>query len=117
MSRAFLCAPRHWYAINMPLYEYACSKCGTRTEVFSRSMTAAVETPACPGPKGKAAGHQMFRIVSKFQRHLTEGDKMAEAEARWGAEVNAAMGPEPDIGKYARRYESLAKNLPNKDDL
>jgi putative FmdB family regulatory protein len=102
----------------MPFYEYACSKCGARAEVFSRSMTATVAAPVCPGATGKAAtAHKMQRIVSKFQRHLTETDKMAEAEARWGPEVNAAMGPEPDIGKYARRYESLAKNLPNKDDL
>jgi hypothetical protein len=54
----------------------------------------------------------MKRIVSKFVRHKTIGDQLEEAEAKYGKEVEAAMGAEPDVGKYARRYESLAKNLP-----
>jgi hypothetical protein len=39
-------------------------------------------------------------------------DQLAEAEAKFGQEVDAAMGPEPDVGRLARRYESLAKDLP-----
>lgn len=54
----------------------------------------------------------MERVVSPFARHLTLKDKIAEAEAKWGKEVDAAMGPPPDVGKYARRYEQLAKGLP-----
>lgn len=54
----------------------------------------------------------MVRIVSGFARHLTLKDKIAEAEAKWGKEVDAAMGPPPDVGKYARRYEQLSKGLP-----
>jgi hypothetical protein len=59
----------------------------------------------------------MRRIVSRFTRHLTTADQLAEAEAKYGKEVDAAMGPEPDIGKYARRYESLSKGLPTDRDL
>jgi putative FmdB family regulatory protein len=100
----------------MPLYEFQCTKCGARDEVFARSMSAEVKTPLCPKGGGKA-GHAMQRVVSGFARHLTSADQLAEAEAKWGKEVNAAMGPEPDVGKYARRYESLSKNLPKKEDL
>lgn len=56
----------------------------------------------------------MARIVSGFSRHLTLKDKIAEAEAKWGKEVDAAMGPPPDVGKYDRRYEQLAKGLPRR---
>lgn len=100
----------------MPLYEFKCSKCGTVEEVFKRSIQTDVEPPPCP-KRGKERGHQMRRIVSKFARHLTMADQLAEAEAKWGKEVDAAMGPEPDVGKYARRYESLSKGLPSPDDV
>lgn len=100
----------------MPLYEFQCSKCGARDEVFTRSVQVEVVPPSCPKAAG-ATGHEMRRVVSTFARHLTMADQVAEAEAKWGKEVDAAMGPEPDVGKYAERYERLAKNLPAKDDL
>jgi hypothetical protein len=59
----------------------------------------------------------MQRVVSLFARHLTVADQLAEAEAKWGKEVDAAMGPEPDVGRLARRYGELAKDLPAPDDL
>ena len=66
---------------------------------------------------GRARAHSMERVVSKFARRLTIQDQIAEAEAKWGKEVDAAMGPEDDIGRYARRYSELAKNLPSEQDL
>lgn len=104
------------YASGMPLYEFMCPKCGAVEEVFKRSMQTDMEPPPCPN-KGKERGHEMRRIVSKFARHLTMADQLAEAEAKWGKEVDAAMGPEPDVGKYAKRYERLAGGLPKADDL
>lgn len=95
----------------MPLYEFQCKRCGARTEVFVRRATSEVPTPTCPRSGGEA-GHEMVRVVSTFVRHLTLKDKIAEAEAKFGKEVDAAMGPEPDVGRYARRYEQLAKDLP-----
>ena len=95
----------------MPLYEFLCPKCGAHEEVFTRSFTADVTTPVCPSA-GKQKGHEMRRIVSKFAQHKTVADQVAEAEAKWGKEVDAAMGAEPDVGRMARRYESLAKGLP-----
>ncbi|GBD24289.1 hypothetical protein HRbin29_01967 [bacterium HR29] len=94
----------------MPLYEYQCTACGARTEIFVRRPTDDVRVPPCPSGAGEA--HRMVRVVSVFARHLTLKDKIAEAEAKWGKEVDAAMGPPPDVGKYARRYEQLAKDLP-----
>ena len=99
----------------MPLYEFACADCGAVQEVFKRSVQASVEPPDCPN-RGEAPGHEMQRMVSKFARHLTVADQLAEAEAKWGKEVDGAMGPEPDIGKYARRYASLSKDLPTPED-
>lgn len=99
----------------MPLYEFKCPKCGAVEEVFKRTVQTDIEAPACPN-RGSERGHEMRRIVSKFARHLTMADQLAEAEAKWGKEVDAAMGPEPDVGKYARRYESLSKDLPSVED-
>ncbi len=100
----------------MPLYEFQCAKCGARGEVFTRSVTAPIEPPRCPDA-GRAKGHQMQRVVSRFARHLTMADQLAEAEAKFGKEVDAAMGPEPDVGRYARRYSERAKDLPSERDL
>ncbi|MEX0782016.1 MAG: zinc ribbon domain-containing protein [Dehalococcoidia bacterium] len=95
----------------MPLYEFLCPKCGSQQEVFTRSFTADVQTPKCPDA-GRQEGHEMRRIVSKFAQHKTVVDQLAEAEAKWGKEVDAAMGPEPDVGRMAKRYERLAADLP-----
>lgn len=95
----------------MPLYEFKCARCGAMAEVFTRTVLAQVEPPPCPAA-GRQRGHEMRRVVSAFVRHQTLKDKIAEAEAKYGKEVDAAMGPPPDVGKYARRYEKLAKDLP-----
>lgn len=100
----------------MPFYEYICSKCGTRGEVFARSITSEVTPPKCP-VAGRQKGHEMTRIMSKAIRRLTLSDQLAEAEAKYGKEVEAVLGPEPDIAKHSRRYDRLAKDLPRKEDL
>jgi hypothetical protein len=61
---------------------------------------------------GNEPGHDMRRVVSKFAQHRTLADQLEEAEAKFGKEVDAAMGPAPDVDKYAKRYEALAKDLP-----
>jgi len=98
----------------MPLYEFRCETCGAREEVFVRSVTSEVKAPACPVCKDKPA---MGRAMSKFARHLTEADQIDEAEAKWGKDVDAAMGPSPDVGRYARRFDKLAKDLPPPEEL
>jgi putative FmdB family regulatory protein len=95
----------------MPVYEYACKKCGSRAEVFARSISATVATPKCSAA-GREKGHEMQRIISKVVRQKTLSDQIADAEAKFGKEVDAAMGAAPDVGKMARRYDALAKDLP-----
>ena len=46
----------------MPFYEYICSKCGARGEVFVRSITGEVTPPKCPDG-GRQKGHEMTRIM------------------------------------------------------
>ena len=95
----------------MPFYEFACKKCGARDEVFARSISAPVAVPKCKAA-GREKGHEMQRIMSKVIRQKTLSDQLAEAEAKYGKEVESALGNAPDVGKMARRYESLAKDLP-----
>ncbi|MBI2764275.1 MAG: zinc ribbon domain-containing protein [Chloroflexi bacterium] len=93
----------------MPFYEFECPACHSRAEVFARTVSAEVAAPKCAtaGCRG-----EMVRVMSKFARHLTAADQLAEAEAKWGKQVNDVMGPEPDVGRLARRYDKLAKDLP-----
>lgn len=99
----------------MPLYEFMCRACGAREETFTRTVTGDPPAPECPDGRGQP-GHEMKRVVSSFARHLTTADQIAEAEARFGKEVDAAMGREPDVGRFARRYEELARGLPGPGD-
>jgi putative FmdB family regulatory protein len=94
----------------MPFYEYSCTKCGAREEVFARSFKSEVAPPACKAA-GREKGHNMQRVMSGFIRQRTLGDQLAEAEAKWGKEVESSMGPGPDVGKLARRYETLTKDM------
>ncbi len=96
----------------MPFYEYQCAKCGSRAEVFVRSVNAAATAPRC-ADAGRQKGHEMIRIMSPIIRHMNDADKLAEAEAKYGKEVDAALGASPDVGKLARRYEKLSKDLPD----
>jgi hypothetical protein len=100
----------------MPLYEYRCPACSLRDEVFARTVNTDITPPNCSRPGCEFNGKPMVRAISTFARHLTMKDLLAEAEAKFGAEVDAAMGPEPDVGRYARRYEQLAKDLPPPDE-
>lgn len=93
----------------MPVYEFCCEMCGHRAEVFVRRVTSPVVEPRCPAA---GRGHRMVRIMSTFARQLTEADKLAEAEAQYGAEVEAVMGAGPDVSRLARRYDTLSADLP-----
>jgi putative FmdB family regulatory protein len=95
----------------MPFYEFSCVKCGSRDEVFARSISTAVTPPKCKSA-GRERGHEMQRIMSKIIRQKTLSDQISEAEAKYGREVNDVLGPGPDVGKLTRRYSDLAKDLP-----
>lgn len=93
----------------MPFYEFQCETCGARAEQFVRSMRDAVTAPACPAT---GCPGPMARVLSGFLQHLTEGDKVARAEAKWGKQVDDALAQGPDTTRLARRYGKLAKDLP-----
>ena len=95
----------------MPLYEFACERCGAREEVFRQRMTSDIEPPSCPEAPDDAE-HRMGRVMSGFAHHLSFATKVAEAEATYGAEVDAAMGSDTEVDKYASRYEQASKDLP-----
>lgn len=86
----------------MPLYEYRCTTCGAVVEVFARSIRTAALAPPCPADPT----HATMRLPSRFARHLDMATRLAEAEARFGAEVDAAMGPAPDVARLARRLDA-----------
>lgn len=98
----------------MPLYEFQCTRCGARDEVFVRAVTTDVHAPTCPNAASDS-GHEMQRVISRFARHYDATDKLAQAEAKFGKQVEGVMGPGPDVGRMARRYEKLAKDLPPPD--
>lgn len=100
----------------MPLYEFRCSKCGAREEVLVRSIGAEAKAPACPKAKKGERGHSMQRILSQFARQYTDSEKLEQAEARWGSEVDDIYAPSPDIARNARYYDELSKDLPSKED-
>ena len=95
----------------MPFYEYDCVNCGSRVEIFARSISTPVTPPTCKAA-GRERGHEMRRIMSKIIRQKTLSDQIQEAEAKYGKEINDVLGPTPDVGKLSRRYEQLAKELP-----
>lgn len=99
----------------MPVYEYRCPTCEAKDEIFVRTVTSTAVAPTCKNPACATKGEPMVRALSKFARHLTEGDKLAEAEAKWGKEVNAVMGESPGYG-ITERYTRLAKDLPPPED-
>lgn len=100
----------------MPLYEFRCPACESKSEVFVRSVSSAVVAPLCSHEGCQANGQAMVRAMSKFARHLTEGDKLVEAEVKWGKEVNSVLGASPDIDTITNRYAALAKDLPPPED-
>jgi hypothetical protein len=96
----------------MPVYEYRCPKCERIEEVFVRSLRSEVKAPMCRCDATKKRGTVMQRAPSLFAQHRTFQDQVTEAEAKYGKEVDAAMGTTPDVDVHARRYDSLSKDLP-----
>ena len=104
------------YPRTMPLYEFRCPTCESKDDLFVRSLGSPVVAPACRKKGCANSGSPMVRAMSKFARHLTESDKMVEAEGKWGKEVNHVLGASPDIDTITNRYARLSKDLPPPDN-
>jgi putative FmdB family regulatory protein len=83
----------------VPVYEYRCENCGALEERWFRRLQD-VATPDCPN-----CNRPMARAVSAFAAHRDTAGKIEDAEARYGAEFDAKMGPEPDWGEYAGGFD------------
>lgn len=54
----------------MPIYQYDCSGCRRRVDVFFRSIKAVVDHPACP----ECGSTKMKRTVSRIARGRTDAE-------------------------------------------
>jgi putative FmdB family regulatory protein len=57
----------------MPIYEYRCSKCHSKTTVFSRAYGVAA-TAVC----GECGSSDTVRLISGFAYHRSQADRLAE---------------------------------------
>lgn len=96
----------------MPFYEFRCGSCGRTEEVFTRSMSADVRAPECTCGDAAKQAVTMERKMSAFVRQRTYAEQVEEAEAKFGKEVDDAMGASPDIDTHARHYDAFAGELP-----
>ncbi|MBP7275894.1 MAG: zinc ribbon domain-containing protein [Kiritimatiellae bacterium] len=102
----------------MPIYEYACVKCG-RTSSFLVRNTAAHETPACPHCKSK----RMKRALSRFSavatrksggRSAAPADDTAAGSGTEGPPMpgGGAEGPMPDMAEMESMMSGMDENDP-----
>ncbi len=104
----------------MPIYQYDCSGCQRRVDVFFRSIKAVVDHPACP----ECGSKQMKRAVSRVARVRSDAEAIGSIDveqelgrlesgdergfARWaeqlGERYDSALGT--DFGKLAERTKA-----------
>ncbi len=104
----------------MPLYEFVCASCKTRTEVFARSVTTAL-APSCR----RCGGRELRRAVSRFAFHRSESEIYGdmgklldvdvdendpEAMAHWARKMKDRLGDagDPELDELIREGSGLA---------
>ncbi|MFQ5933235.1 MAG: FmdB family zinc ribbon protein [Dehalococcoidia bacterium] len=94
----------------MPIYEYICASCRTRTSVFVRSINSAVE-PAC----GSCGGRELSRAVSGFAYHKSEQARLEEAGSPQSNPTSDDYYKDPrNIGRWAeKRLDDLGVEMPD----
>jgi putative FmdB family regulatory protein len=65
----------HWAA--MPIYQYDCSGCGRRVDVFFRSVSK-VSEPACP----ECGSKRLKRAISPFARARSERERLDSVDVK-----------------------------------
>ena len=88
----------------MPIYQYDCSTCKKRVDVFFRSISR-VTDPVCP----ECGGKELKRVISKVLRARSDAERISSIDINQEmAYVNSR-----DVGEFAkwakkmgRRYDS-----------
>ena len=81
----------------MPIYQYDCSGCNQRVEVFFRSVKA-VEQPACP----ECSSKKLKRVMSRFARVRSDAQQLDDLD------IDQQLGrldgkSEADFARWSRR--------------
>ena len=78
----------------MPIYEYRCRACGTKSSFFARSIGSPVEA-VCT----QCQSHDMRRTISSFAHHKSM------------ATIHEQSGPPPGPGASSGDYYSDPRNI------
>ena len=81
----------------MPIYQYDCSGCNQRVEVFFRSVKA-VKQPACP----ECSSKKLKRVMSRFARVRSDAQQLDDVD------IDQQLGrldgkSEADFARWSRR--------------
>lgn len=84
----------------MPIYQYDCSSCRKRVDVFFRSISKVTE-PTCP----ECGGHDLKRVMSKVMRARSDADRID------GIDINQELGrlDSTGVGDFARWSKDLGR--------
>ena len=90
----------------MPIYEFKCGACGRLSSVFTRSVSAPVNSKCkhCGSPK-------LDRVLSRFAHHKSEGDILRD----YGAEPKRLEDYKDarQIGRWAeRKFDEFGIDMP-----
>lgn len=84
----------------MPIYQYDCSKCEKRVDVFFRSISK-VTDPVCP----ECGGKKLKRVMSKVMRARSDADRIDDIDVNQELGRLNSMG----VGDFARWTKDLGK--------
>jgi putative FmdB family regulatory protein len=84
----------------MPIYQYDCTSCSRRVDVFVRSASSTAK-PACP----ECGGKKLTRVMSRFARARTAGQRLDDID------LNQEMGRlgSGNVGDFARWAKRMGR--------
>ena len=93
----------------MPIYEYRCNTCNSKSSHFFRSVSPA-SVPVCPA----CGGTDMSRVMSGFAYHRSEQTRFEESgEPKMVADADYYKDPR-NIGRWAeKRMKEMGVEMPS----
>ena len=85
----------------MPIYQYDCSTCKKRVDVFFRSISR-VTDPVCP----ECGGKKLKRLISKVMRARSDADRIASVDIN---QEMAHLGGSRDVGDFAKWAKKMGR--------